>query len=209
MRKKILILAPHTDDAEFGMGGTIARLCEEGHEVWCAAFSACRISLPENLDPNILISEVKEATAFLGIAPERLVLFDYDVRTFSYRRQEILEDILSLKNSICPDLVFMPSVNDIHQDHYTIAQEGIRAFKFSSLLCYELPWNNFSFQTSCFYTLTEQQLNQKIAALKIYRSQAHRPYADESFIRALAITRGTQIGVPFAECFEVVRMIHR
>ena len=39
--KKVLVVAPHTDDAEFGCGGTIARMIDEGLDVHIAAFSAC------------------------------------------------------------------------------------------------------------------------------------------------------------------------
>ena len=44
--KKILIVAPHTDDAEFGCGATISRMVEEGLEVYIATFSACEKSVP-------------------------------------------------------------------------------------------------------------------------------------------------------------------
>lgn len=207
--RKILVLAPHTDDAEFGMGATIARFIEEENEVYCAAFSACRQSVQPGFPEDILITEVKQAAAVLGIASERLFLFDYPVRTFNIRRQELLDNIIRLRDNIRPDYVFMPSVNDIHQDHYTLAQEGVRAFKFSSLLCYELPWNNFSFQTSCFFEVDETQLQRKIDAVSCYRSQQHRQYASADFIRSLAVTRGVQTGAPLAECFEVVRLVNR
>ena len=32
--KSVLVLAPHTDDGEFGCGGTIAKLVDEGAIVW-------------------------------------------------------------------------------------------------------------------------------------------------------------------------------
>jgi hypothetical protein len=95
----------------------------------------------------------------------------------------------------------------VHQDHYTIAQEGFRAFKFSSLLSYELPWNNLSFNTACFMKLEEKHMLKKIEAVNQYKSQAHRPYANEEFIRSLARTRGVQINTHYAECFEVIRWI--
>ena len=101
----------------------------------------------------------------------------------------------------------MPSVNDIHQDHHTVAQEGIRAFKFSSILAYEVPWNNLTFHTSSFCILEERHINKKVEALNEYKSQAHRPYANEEFIRSLARTRGVQINAKYAECFDVVRWI--
>lgn len=207
MRKKILILAPHTDDGEFGCGGTIAKYIEEGAEVFYAAFSACEQSVLKDFPSDILITEVKNATNVLGIQPANLILYKYEVRKFNYDRQNILEDMVKLNNEIRPDLVFMPCENDVHQDHHTIFQEGLRAFKFTTILCYELPWNNFSLNTVSFIHLSEQQIETKIRALKEYKSQAHRSYASEEFIRALAITRGTQIGTRYAETFEVKRWI--
>jgi LmbE family N-acetylglucosaminyl deacetylase len=205
--KKVLILAPHTDDGEFGCGGTINKLIAEGSEVYYAAFSACEQSVLPQFPKDILITEVKEATKILGIKEEHLFLFKYDVRTFNYHRQAILDDIIKLRTQIQPDLVFMPSLNDIHQDHATIANEAVRAFKFTTILCYELPWNNFNFTTTCFQHLSEENIQIKVKALHKYKSQAHRPYANEEFIKGLARTRGVQIGTQYAEVFEVVRWI--
>lgn len=205
--KKILVLAPHTDDLEFGCAGTVSKLIENGNEVWCAAFSACQQSVRKEFPPDILITEIKAASKILGIKPEHLVLFDYNVRTFNFHRQELLDDILNLRAKIQPDIVFIPALTDVHQDHYTIAQEGFRAFKFSSLLSYELPWNNLSFNTACFMILEEKHILKKIEAVNQYKSQAHRPYANEEFVRALARTRGVQINTKYAECFEVIRWI--
>jgi hypothetical protein len=101
----------------------------------------------------------------------------------------------------------MPSLDDIHQDHYTIAQEGLRAFKFCTILAYEMPWNNLTFETSSFVLLEERHLQCKINALKEYVSQSHRPYSNEEFIRALARTRGVQINATYAETFNVIRWI--
>lgn len=204
--KNILILAPHTDDAEFGCGGTIAKLIEQNNNVYCAAFSACQQSVLKQFPSDILITEVKEATQELGLKPENLMLFDYEVRTFNFRRQDLLDDILKIKQNISPDFVFMPSVNDVHQDHYTIAQEGLRAFKFSNILCYELPWNNLSFDTSCFCVLSEAHIEKKINSVLKYKSQAHRNYANADFVKSLARIRGTQINTQYAECFEVLRL---
>ena len=205
--KKVLILSPHTDDGEFGCGATITKLIEDGSEVYYAAFSACEQSVLPEFPKDILTKEVKAATQILGIKPQNLILFKYDVRTFNYHRQAILDDIIKLKNEIQPDLVFTPSVNDIHQDHATISNEAVRAFKFTSILCYELPWNNFNFTTTCFFKLTEHHVLNKVNALKEYKSQAHRSYADEDFIRSLARIRGVQIGAQYAEVFEMVRWI--
>lgn len=204
---KVLILAPHTDDGEFGCGGTIAKMIEQGDDVYYVAFSACQQSVAPEFPSDILITEVKAATKVLGIKPENLILFDYDVRTFNYKRQEILEDIIKLRDLIKPDVVFMPSTHDIHQDHYTIAFEGIRAFKNSTIYCYEMPWNNFTFNTTAFHVLEDRHIDTKVKALKEYKSQQKRPYANEDFIKSLARTRGVQIGKTYAEVFEVIRQI--
>lgn len=206
-KKRILVLAPHTDDGEFGCGGTIAKFIEEGHDVYYAAFSACQQSVLPQFPSDILITEVKAATKVLGIQPEHLILFDYDVRTFGYRRQDILDDLIKLRAEIKPELIFMPDLQDVHQDHATIATEGLRAFKFSSIMSYELPWNNLSFSTSSFVHLKEEHVQTKVNALNEYQSQAHRPYSDEDFLRSVARTRGVQIGTKYAEAFNVVRWI--
>lgn len=206
-KKRVLVLAPHTDDGEFGCGGTIAKFIEEGHEVTYAAFSACQQSVLPQFPSDILITEVKAATKVLGIKSENLLLFDYDVRTFGYRRQDILDDLIKIRQDIKPDLIFMPDLQDVHQDHATIATEGLRAFKFSSILSYELPWNNLSFTTSSFVHLDEKHVQTKVNALKEYQSQAHRPYSDEDFLRSVARTRGVQIGTKYAEAFNIVRWI--
>lgn len=204
---KVLILAPHTDDGEFGCGATISRFIAESKHVYYAAFSLAEESVPEGYPRDILETEVKKATKTLGIPAGNLLIYRYKVRNFAQDRQSILEDLVKLNRELVPDLVFMPSLNDLHQDHTTIANEGLRAFKKTTILCYELPWNNIVFSNNCFITFGEEELNNKIRALKCYQSQQGRNYASEEFIRGLSITRGTQIGTRYAEVFEVVRMV--
>ena len=203
---RVLILAPHTDDAELGCGGTIAKLIEQGNEVYCAAFSACQQSVRPDFPADILIQEVKAASLILGVLPENLFLYDFQVRTFNFRRQDILDTILKLKDRIKPQVVFIPSANDVHQDHFTIAQEGIRAFKLANLFSYELPWNNLIFNSTCFSILEHKHVLTKIKALQEYKSQAHRPYMASDFLAGWSKMRGVQINTDYAECFEMVRM---
>ena len=61
--KRALVLAPHTDDGEFGCGGTMARLVEGGCEVRYVAFSIATRSLPEGFPPDTLAREMREATS--------------------------------------------------------------------------------------------------------------------------------------------------
>jgi LmbE family N-acetylglucosaminyl deacetylase len=204
---RVLVLAPHTDDGELGCGGTIARFVDTGAKVYYAAFSIAEASVPPEFPRNILETEVKAATKQLGIDAQRLLLYRYPVRHFAAHRQEILEDLVSLSREIQPDLVIMPPTHDLHQDHTTVAREGLRAFKQTSILCYELPWNNLHFATQCFAALSKEQLQRKVDALECYDSQKHRNYLSADFIRSLALTRGVQVGQAFAEAFEVVRWV--
>jgi LmbE family N-acetylglucosaminyl deacetylase len=203
----MLVLAPHTDDGEFGCGGTIAKFIEDGKEVYYAAFSLAEKSVSFGYPVNILEKELKEATRVLGIPKDNLIIHKYEVRRFSLFRQEILENLVLLEKELKPDIVFLPTLNDLHQDHSTIAREGLRAFKKTTILAYEIPWNNVTFQTLSFIFLQERHINKKIEALKCYESQSHRYYANEEFIRSLARTRATQIGTEYAEAFEVLRLI--
>lgn len=204
--KNILVLAPHTDDGELGLGGTINYLVEQGKNVVYAAFSTAEQSVPEGFPKDILKTEVKSATAKLGIKPENLLIYHYEVRKLGYVRQEILEELIRIRNNMSFDIVFIPSLHDIHQDHTTIANEGLRAFKNTTLLGYELIWNNLTFNTQCFVRLQERHIKAKIDALKEYGSQGERNYLSEDFIMALARTRGVQVGCEYAESFEVVRL---
>jgi len=205
--QRVLVLAPHTDDGEFGCGATIAKLTAIGSEVYYVAFSSASKSVPKGLPPDILVTEVKQATKVLGIKPEHLIIYDFEVRDLPAHRQEVLDKMIQLKKEFMPNLVFMPLPHDLHQDHRTVALEGLRAFKMTSVLGYELPWNNMTFNTQCFSIVAEDHIKFKIQALKCYESQKSRYYANPEFVRSLAITRGTQIEAQYAEAFEVLRWV--
>lgn len=204
--QRVLVLAPHTDDGELGLGATINRFVEEGKQVYYAAFSTADQSVPEGYPKNILSIEVRNATNILGIRPEHLFVYQYEVRKLSYSRQEILEDMVRLGREVSPELVFLPCLHDVHQDHTTVAQEGVRAFKNMTILGYELIWNNLTFNTDCFIRIEERHVEAKCLALHEYRSQGAKRYLSDDFIRSLATTRGVQAGCQYAEAFEVVRL---
>lgn len=205
--QKVLVLAPHTDDGEIGCGGSISKWVGQGKEVYYVAFSSARKSVPQGMPKDILEKEVRETTQVLGIASGNLILFKHPVREFPNCRQQILEDMVRLGNELKPELVLLPSTSDTHQDHQTISQEGFRAFKKISIVGYEMPYNNLSFSTNLFVVLEEEHVSKKVQALKCYKSQASKIYATADFIMSLASVRGTQIGVKYAEAFEVIRWV--
>ena len=204
----ILFLAPHTDDVELGCGATLARCIDEGANVHVAAFSTARQSLPAGSYENQLRDEFYSAMDVYGLGRSSLTVLDFEVRTLSYHRQEVLDAMIYLKCSLEPSMVFIPSCHDTHQDHMTVNQESLRAFKSVNLLGYELPWNHFEFSGNGFVAVSAGQMERKLLALGCYKTQLEkqRAYFDEDFIRGLARVRGVQIGCEYAESFEVVRM---
>jgi LmbE family N-acetylglucosaminyl deacetylase len=205
--RTVLVLAPHTDDGEFGCGGTMARLIESGAEVTYAAFSTAAKSVPPDFPRDILAREVREATTVLGIDEAHLRIYDFAVRTFPTVRQEILEEMILLQQELDPDCVLMPALIDLHQDHKTVAEEGLRAFKRTTVMAYEIPWNNLNFSHQAYVRLEERHVEKKVQALACYKSQQHRNYTREDYIRNVALTRGIDVGCDYAEVFEVYRWI--
>ncbi len=203
----VLVLAPHTDDGEFGCGGTMARLIENGVKVTYAAFSTAAKSVPEGFPKDVLKREVRAATGVLGIPQGDLKVYDFEVRMFPTLRQDILEEMIVLQQELDPDCVLLPALIDLHQDHKTIAEEGLRAFKRTTVMAYEIPWNNLNFQQQAYVRLEERHVEKKVEALACYESQGHRNYTREDYIRNVALTRGINIGCEFAEVFEVYRWI--
>ena len=204
---RALVLAPHTDDGEFGCGGTMARLVEGGADVRYVAFSIATRSLPEGFPPDTLAREVREATAEIGIPDGNLTVHDFDVRTFPQHRQEILELLIGIWNDWQPDVVFQPSTHDVHQDHQTIAAEGLRAFKRTTILGYEIPWNNFDFSYQAYVALSRAHVERKVAALEKYASQQHRRYANAEYVWNVARMHGINVNREYAEVFQVYRVV--
>ena len=111
--KNVYVLSPHTDDGELGAGGTIAKLVELGANIYYFAFSTAQESLSEELPKDTLKKEVVSATTKLGILSKNVFVYNYQVRKLNYSRQEILENLMTHRKKLKPDLVLMPSLNDI------------------------------------------------------------------------------------------------
>ena len=203
--RRALVLAPHTDDGEFGCGGTMARLVDAGCEVRYVAFSIATRSLPEGFPPDTLAREVREATTELqspGAARRARLRRAHVPRAEAGDPRAARRAVGRVK----PDVVFQPSLHDIHQDHQTVAQEGLRAFKRTTILGYEIPWNNFDFAYQWYVALEKKHLERKVAALEKYASQQHRRYANPEYVWNVARTHGINVNRE-AQVFQVYRVI--
>lgn len=197
---KILLLAPHSDDVELACGATVARFIEEQHDILWVTIAPVEMLNVEHL------SVIQE----LGLEKSKCPYFHFNIRHIFERRQELLENLFSIKSSFSPDLVVGPSLNDFHQDHRTVAEEMVRAFKnSSSVICYELPWNHISFDVQLLVRLEDRHIEKKLQMLKKFKSQLsiRGRYFSVEFIRGLSAVRGIQLGSDYAEAFEIMRWI--
>ena len=196
-KKNALVLSPHTDDAELGCGGTIAKMVEEGWAVHVIYFSAVSDRYPD------LIGEAAKSGNILGVTHEVL---NFHTRFFPRDRQEILQTLYDHSKENEYDVVFTPTTTDIHQDHGVVTSEAKRAFRKCTLLGYELPWNNLSVSLNCFIPLKEKHVKKKILALDCYNSQKHNPYFNDKFFRSVVKMRGIQLSCLYAEGFEAIKV---
>ena len=199
--KTILAIAPHVDDVEMGVGANIHRLSKSNTVYYVA------LSLPPLVQKDVFMQEFGESTKHLGIRPDRIILRDYDPRNLFDARSEILQLFFDLNKQLKPDVVFIPNSKDIHQSHEVVFAEARRAFKWGTILGYELPWNSMEFPMDVFLTVSKEDVDAKIAAINAYKTQKNRMFFSNDIVGDLARVRGKQIGRPYAECFELIRMI--
>ena len=203
--KKILFLSPHPDDVEFYCGGVISKLVENHNTVMVRTFSICTESLPKGLDPYTLQNEFYEAMEEAGIKFSHI--FDWPVRRFNEHRQDILENLVEFNNDYKPDVVFIPSAQDIHQDHQVIYQEGLRAFKNNNIISYEVPLNNFDSSFNLIIPLERRHVDKKLKIIARYKSQSFRPYSDPDYVVSILQYRGAYVQTKYAEAFKIIKWI--
>lgn len=206
--QKILVIAAHADDLEIGCGGTVAKLVAQGKEVYQLILSLNLKGVAKGVLPAQVAGEIYKSAKILGLRKENIFVEKFENRLFPSCRQQILDMLWDYRRQIRPDTVLTMSLDDMHQDHVTVARESFRAFKDCNLLSYGYDWNRLN-KTADFYSiLSEEELKKKIKAVLCYGSQKDdRPYFSSEYIRAWAVTRGVEIKEKYAEAFNVIRLI--
>lgn len=222
---KILVIAPHADDEVLGIGGTIARLSLEGHNIIVAILTG-HGELPHPIWPkdmwDVIRSEALEANKVLGVQttlfreiPAALVA---DQPTFQVNK--IVEEIME---EIKPEVLFIPFLYDLHRDHRVIVYSACVAWRpvgkigkgIKEIYMYETlsetHWNihqqEGGFLPNVFVNISGKHLEKKIKALSMYKSQI-RDFPDSRSlegVEALAKFRGCSVGVEAAEAFVLAR----
>ncbi len=218
---KILVIAPHPDDEILGVGGTIAKFAFEGKDIYVLI---CTKGYPPDFDMELVEvgrEEAKKAHQFLGV--KETIFLDFPAANLDkVSHKEINNKLVEILEYIKPNMVFIPFGGDLHIDHQKIfhsslvALRPINSFKVEKIYIYETlsetnwnaPYLISNFIPNVYVDISEY-LDKKEEAMKIYKSQLKEFPHERSLesIKALAMLRGSTIGVKAAEAFILIREV--
>ena len=223
MKKKILILSPHADDEILGCGGFISKYSKQNYHINVLILTNANKGAPEiysHEEIKQIRNEAKIANKFIGT--KKLSFEDLPALNLNnYPIYKISNIISKYISDINPEIVLIPSANDINDDHKIIfkaAKVSMRVNKKSNLkkiLSYEVlsetEWNEDekSFNPNYFVRLDKSDINNKVKAFLKYRSQAKKfphPRSKEAIVN-LSKVRGSQVFMKYAEAFKVEKIL--
>ena len=223
MKKKVLILSPHADDEILGCGGFISKFSKQNYQINVLILTNASKGAPEiysSEEIKKLRNEAKIANSIIGTKNlffenlPALNLYNYPI----YKITNIIDKYIK---DINPEIVLIPSINDIHDDHKIIfkASKGSmrlnKKTKLKKILSYEVlsetEWNENeeSFSPNYFVRLDRSDINKKIKAFLSYKSQVKKfphPRSKEGIIN-LSKVRGSQVFMNYAEAFKVEKIL--
>lgn len=199
---RVLFLGAHPDDIEIGCGALIAHIANQT-DVLCVTLSDNQ----KNPELQHLVGEHYSSMGVLGVPKDKIVLGEFETRRFPQQRQEILEYMLGLKRSYQPDIVFVHTKADIHQDHGTVTEEALRAFRGTTVLGFDVIRSSYGFFPSFLVEVTEADANKKIEALAQYVTYQNRYYFGADVTRSTLVRFGAICERPFAEGFDILRVV--
>ena len=211
LHMRILAISPHADDVEVGMGGTIARYVAEGHDVKIVVAIVPREARTGVVTRGAKEQRLKECLEAARILGGELEVLDIDPYAFGHKRKYVkLFDELIRRYE--PKKIFIPWEHDSHQDHNTMARIVYGATRKNdiSLYMYEstMPGGitSHAFRPQMFINISEH-IETKLRAVATYESMIEHYEGWLDAIRGGSRSRGWQIGVEYAEAFEVVKEI--
>jgi N-acetylglucosamine malate deacetylase 1 len=198
----ICCIGAHPDDIELGCGALIADITGLTNVV-CVTLSDNQ----KNPQLSNLVEEHHRSMEILGVKPENVILHDFTTRRFQSARQEILEVMIGLKKRYHPEVVLVHTAQDIHQDHKTITEEALRAFRGTTVLGFDVLRSSYGFFPDFLVEVSKEAVDTKIKALKAYQTYADKYYFNEQILYATAIRHGALAERPFAEGFDILRIV--
>jgi LmbE family N-acetylglucosaminyl deacetylase len=200
--KRVCFIGAHPDDIEIGAGALIAHIASKT-ELYCVTLSDNQ----KNPDLQNLVEEHYHSMEILGVRKDQIALGQFETRRFPHARQEILEYMIQINRTFKPDIVFVHTKADIHQDHATVTEEALRAFRGVTVLGFDVIRSSYGFFPNFLVEVTEEDVNKKVKALSAYQTYASRYYFNEEITRATNVRWGALAERRFAEGFDILRII--
>jgi LmbE family N-acetylglucosaminyl deacetylase len=201
---RLLFLGAHPDDIELGCGAFLHHIRQET-DILCVTFSDNQ----QNPDLKNVVDEHYKSMDILGIPREKIILGPFNTRVFPDARQEILEYLLKLRHDFDPDLIFVHSKHDIHQDHNVMTEEALRAYRGITVLGFDVVRSSYGFFPHFLVEVDEADVNAKIAALSQYETYHDRYYFNSELTRSIMVRHGALAEWSFAEGFDILRIAGR
>ena len=225
MKKKILVLSPHADDEILGCGGFISKYSRLNYHINVLILTNANEGAPEIYSAEQIKkirNEARQANKLIGT--KKLYFENVPALNLTtYPIYKITNIINKYIKNINPEVVLIPSGNDIHDDHKVIfkaAKVSLRPNKKSNLkkiLSYEVlsetEWNENekSFDPNYYVSLDKFNINKKVKAFLKYKSQVKKfphPRSKEGILN-LSKVRGSQVFMKHAEAFKVEKILDK
>jgi LmbE family N-acetylglucosaminyl deacetylase len=202
--KRILFVGAHPDDIELGAGALIHHILPNC-DVLCVTLS----NNQKNPALQKVVEELHASMGVLGMPKDKVIVEKFTTRQFPDARQEILEYLLKLRREFKPEIVFVHSKADIHQDHNVVTEEALRAYRGTTVLGFDVVRSSYGFFPHFLVEVTEEDVNKKIEALSQYKTYSKTYYFDPALLRATMVRHGALAERPYAEGFDILRIVGR
>jgi N-acetylglucosamine malate deacetylase 1 len=200
--KRALFLGAHPDDIEIGCGALIHHI-RGMSEVTCVTLSDNQ----SNPELGNVIQEQLRSMAILGVPKERVRYGPFVTRVFPQARQEILQYLLSLREELDPEVIFVHSGHDVHQDHLTMTDEALRAYRGITVLGFDVVRSSYGFFPHFLVEVNESDVDAKIQALAQYETYRGKYYFNSELTRSIMLRHGALAERPYAEGFDILRIV--
>jgi len=200
-RKIILAIGAHPDDIEIGCGGTIKKHVLTGDDVYFIIAT----SGEKGGNKEERIAEAKKSATLMGIKD---IYFLSIPDTYISHNGQTVQLIDNIIKKISPNIIYVHSLKDYHQDHSNIAKSTLSSSRNmkNSIMCYEAPSTTLEFTPNAFKNISAT-FESKMECINQFVSQEKKDYVERQAIVNLAKFRGKIINVEYAEAFEVLRLI--
>lgn len=199
--KTILAIWPHPDDIELGCFGTMCRYASEWNNVNFLVLTKWE-GWTETWNRT---TEANESASLL-----KCNLFIENLRDrYISEWVETIKIIEKYINDIKPDIVFIPSKHDTHQDHRAVHLASIVACRLvDEVYIYQSPSTTIDFRPNVYVDITEF-IETKLEAVRIHTSQWEKVYMADRAVKWLAEYRAFDVfkNDKFFEAFELFRSI--